>query len=291
MEQRTCSNAVHLRDPGLASRIFLHDIAQPASVRNKSKTAALLGSVLQRYGTIIEVKRTMRKILMAMLALFAGFAFTPLDETVAGMAEENFDAMQSMVMFEKTGLGKLGLSMHAFYLALGGYGKLLNEGKLGNPRYLSIVDFSQPSNNRRLYIIDMKDTCLSFHTWVSHGRNSGEKYATKFSNVQNSLMSSLGFFVTGNTYMGQHGLSLRLKGQEPGINDKAEQRGIVMHAADYVSQTVAQRQGFIGRSWGCPAVPTELNEPIIETIKEGSAFFIYHPGTQYQKYSRYARVK
>ena len=100
-----------------------------------------------------------------------------------------------------------------------------------------------------------------------------------------------GFFVTGNTYMGQHGLSLRLKGQEPGINDKAEQRGIVMHAADYVGEHVAQQQGFIGRSWGCPAVPTELNEPIIETIKEGSAFFIYHPGSQYQKYSRYARVK
>jgi len=233
----------------------------------------------------------MRKILIAMLALFAGFAFTSLDKSMANMAEENLEAMHSVVMFEKTGIGKLGLSMHAFYIALGGYGKLLQEGKLGNTRYLSIVDFSQPSNNRRLYIIDMKDTCLSFHTWVSHGRNSGEKFATRFSNVQNSLMSSLGFFVTGNTYMGQHGLSLRLQGQEPGINDKAEQRGIVMHAADYVSERVAQEQGFIGRSWGCPAVPTELNEPIIETIKEGSAFFIYHPGSQYQKYSRYARAK
>jgi hypothetical protein len=272
-------------------RIFAHDIGQPPALGNIWKEGAFYGMRNEAHGIIVEERNTMRKILMVLLALFAGFAFTPLDETVANMAEENLEAMQSMVMFEKTGLGKLGLSMHAFYLALGGYGKLLQEGKLSNPRYLSIVDFSQPSNNRRLYIIDMKDTCLSFHTWVSHGRNSGEKYATRFSNVQNSLMSSLGFFVTGNTYMGQHGLSLRLKGQEPGINDKAEQRGIVMHAADYVSETVAQRQGFVGRSWGCPAVPTELNEPIIETIKEGSAFFIYHPGSQYQKYSRYARVK
>jgi hypothetical protein len=291
MRQSKWSVWICVSDFGSNEHRFRYDIGQQPAQGNIWKEEAFYGMRNEAHGIIIEEKNTMRKILMAMMALFAGFAFTPLDETVAGLAEENLEAMQSMVMFEKTGLSKLGLSMHAFYLALGGYGKLLQEGKLSNPRYLSIVDFSQPSNNRRLYIIDMKDTCLSFHTWVSHGRNSGEKYATSFSNVQNSLMSSLGFFVTGNTYMGQHGLSLRLKGQEPGINDKAEQRGIVMHAADYVSETVAQRQGFVGRSWGCPAVPTELNEPIIETIKEGSAFFIYHPGSQYQKYSRYARVK
>jgi hypothetical protein len=228
----------------------------------------------------------MRKGLMMLGVFIAGVAFAPIKNTASELSEEQREAMTMVYMFDKIGLRNLGINMHAWFNAFKGYSRLKESGKLTNPRYLSIVDFSQPGGNRRLYILDMNDTCVSFNTYVSHGRNSGDRYATRFSNVENSLMSSLGFFLTGPTYHGQHGLSLRLLGLEKGINDKAEKRGIVMHAADYVSDKVVSNQGHVGRSWGCPAVPTELTEPIIETIKEGTAFFIYHPTAWYQKASK-----
>jgi hypothetical protein len=180
-------------------------------------------------------------------------------------------------LYEQLELAQAGLSREAFELGLKGMESLHNQGVLENESVLSIADFSLPSNQQRLFVIDLEQGSVLFQTYVAHGRNSGKAMATRFSNRANSFQSSLGFFVTGETYTGKHGLSLRLDGQEPGINDRALDRGIVMHSADYASANWAARQGFIGRSLGCPAIPEELHQSIISTIAHGSCFFIYAP--------------
>lgn len=184
-------------------------------------------------------------------------------------------------VYNQLELAKLGLSKEAFDYAMKGHEYLAANGQLQNEDILSIVDFSLPSNQKRLFIVDLKNSKLLFHTYVSHGRGSGGVMATNFSNQQDSHMSSLGFYVTGDTYNGKHGLSMRLLGQDKGFNDNANARDVVMHSASYVSEEVAKRQGCIGRSHGCPAVPEELNKPIIELIKGGSCLFIYSPDKQY----------
>lgn len=170
-----------------------------------------------------------------------------------------------------------GLSRQAFEYARQGWEKLKAEGKLLNESILSIIDFSQPSREKRLFIIDLENYRLLYHTHVAHGQNSGREWATQFSNRNSSHMSSPGFYLTRETYQGRHGLSLRLEGLERGINDQAYSRSIVVHGASYVSESMASRQGYIGRSHGCPAVPDELSTPIIQTIKNGTCLFIYHP--------------
>lgn len=229
----------------------------------------------------------MRKGLMILMLLSSWLAFTPEGKNTAVGLRNSEEARIAMRLFERSGLNKMGLSMHAWATAFSGYLKLKADGMLKNARYLSIVDFSKHGGTRRFYVVDMQDTCVVFNTYVSHGRNSGDQYATRFSNNENSLMSSLGFFITGPTYKGQHGLSLRLLGQERGFNDRAEQRGIVVHGADYVSEATVQHQGYVGRSWGCPALPQELTEPVINTIRDGSAFFIYHQNERYHNSSTF----
>ncbi len=176
---------------------------------------------------------------------------------------------------------RLGLSKQAFIEGLKGYNYLLSEGKLNNDNILSIVDFSLPSTQKRLFIIDLENHKLLFNTYVAHGRNSGKEYAKHFSNMPRSNMSSLGFYVTLNTYYGDNGLSLRLQGEEKGINDNAESRAIVIHPADYVSENTVKSLGYLGRSLGCPAIPKKVAEPIIQTIKEGSCFFVYCKNQKY----------
>ena len=182
-------------------------------------------------------------------------------------------------------LDSLGLSQEAFNYGLQGYMGLVSNGTVKN-NVLSIVDFSLPSTKKRLFIIDVTTGKLLFNTFVSHGRNSGKEMATEFSNDLNSFKSSLGFFVTGNTYKGEHGYSLRLEGMEAGINDNAYNRSIVMHAANYVNEKVIQMQGFLGRSLGCPAVPPSLHKAIINTIKDGSCLFLYSPDTTYLSHTK-----
>ena len=131
----------------------------------------------------------------------------------------------------------------------------------------------------------MDKKVVLLNTYVAHGRNSGDEFATFFGNQQNSFKSSLGFYVTGNTYKGAHGLSMRLKGVEKGINDGAEQRGIVIHGAPYVSEAFIKQCGRLGRSQGCPAVPQELCREIIGFIKDGSCFYMYYPDKDYLKRS------
>ena len=189
-------------------------------------------------------------------------------------------------VYENLNLKKLGLSQQAFDYAIKGYKVLLSAGKLKNEKILTIVDFSVPSSKKRLFVIDIKNSKILYNTYVSHGRNSGREMAAAFSNQPESFMSSPGFYVTRETYTGKHGYSLRLNGEEKGINDNALDRAIVMHSAAYVDESLIRSQGYIGRSLGCPAVPEKLHKGIIDNIKNGSCLFIYSPAKSYVSTSR-----
>jgi hypothetical protein len=169
-----------------------------------------------------------------------------------------------------------------FEYAYRGYINLKSANKLNNEReIISVCDFSLSSNVYRLWIIDLKKNKILFNTYVAHGQGSGEEYATAFSNIDNSHQSSLGFYVTGETYIGDHGLSLYLHGQDQKYNTAAYDRSIVLHGADYVSSDFIQGNQRLGRSWGCPAVAEELAPEIINTIKDGTCLFIYAPHKKY----------
>lgn len=181
---------------------------------------------------------------------------------------------------------KLNINSQAVTFAINGYNKLKEQGRLTNQRYLTIADFSKPSSEERLYIIDMEQQEMVLQTFVAHGRNSGTLFAKHFSNRNASNQSSLGFYITGKPYSGKHGKSLILQGIEPGINDQAKDRAIVLHGADYVSNNAIRQMGYLGRSLGCPAVPNHLVRNIIETIQGESCLFIYAPDQQYLRNSQ-----
>ena len=187
--------------------------------------------------------------------------------------------------FSEWALCNAGISEEAFGYAMKGYEYLHSNNRLANESVITIVDFSKPSTQKRLYVIDMKSGNIIFNTLVAHGRNSGHVYAADFSNKASSLESSPGFYVTGGTYNGKNGYSLRLAGCEKGFNDNAMNRGIVLHGADYVSETFIQQNGFLGRSHGCPAVPAPLSKKIIDNIKNGSCLFVYFPSKKYLQQS------
>ena len=191
----------------------------------------------------------------------------------------------SYLLYDSLQLNTLGLSEAAFDYAIKGYDYLRSLGKLNNDGILSIVDFSLPSGKKRLFVIDMQNCKVMFNTYVAHGRNSGKEYAREFSNNPESFKSSLGFYITKGTYIGEHGFSLKLEGEEKGINDNAFSRAIVIHCADYVNEGIARSQGYIGRSLGCPALPKKYATPIIKTIKDGSCFFMYSPNSRYLSHS------
>ncbi|WP_269685702.1 murein L,D-transpeptidase catalytic domain family protein [Flavobacterium lacustre] len=164
----------------------------------------------------------------------------------------------------------------SFIQALKGF-YLLKEKGLIKKNILTLVDFSLSSNLKRLWVIDLTTNTVLFQSLVAHGRNTGEEFANSFSNAQQSFKSSLGFYVTGEIYNGKHGMSLRLDGLEKGLNDNARIRGVVMHAANYVSNSFIKNNKRLGRSQGCPAIPEELSKDIINAIKNKSCLFIYHP--------------
>jgi hypothetical protein len=181
------------------------------------------------------------------------------------------------------------LDMNVLELALKGYYQLKAEHKLKNANVLTIIDFRKSSNEKRFFLIDMLNFKLIKKSLVAHGRNSGDEYAKTFSNEPSSYKSSLGFYVTGETYSGNHGLSLRIDGQEP-TNDKARERAVVIHAADYVCDNFINNNNRLGRSFGCPALPNDGYAQIVETIKNGSCLFLYYPETSYLKTSKYVNA-
>jgi hypothetical protein len=164
----------------------------------------------------------------------------------------------------------------SFTQALNGFYKLKEKGLI-HKNILTLIDFSLSSNLKRLWVIDLDSKTILFQSLVAHGRNTGEEFANSFSNKANSFKSSLGFYATGEVYNGKHGLSLRLDGLEKGINDNARNRGVVMHAADYVSATFIKNNTRLGRSQGCPAVSNNVSKAMISIIKDKSCLFIFHP--------------
>jgi len=151
------------------------------------------------------------------------------------------------------------------------------QGLLDGFRHLAVIDYSLPSTMPRLWVFDVAQGRLLFQELVAHGRNTGERLAERFSNVEGSKMSSLGLFQTAETYYGSNGYSLRLHGLDTGFNDNALARAIVMHGAPYVSEAIAERVGRIGRSWGCPALRQEVARTVIDTLKGGALIFAYYP--------------
>jgi len=185
-------------------------------------------------------------------------------------------------IYATVSLSETGLSRDIFDLAIKGLNRLDNDGKLNNPNIVTIVDYSQSSNKKRLYVIDIKNRKLLFNTFVAHGRNTGEEYAKSFSNDEGSYKSSLGFYITEQPVIGSHtGFSLQIDGVEKGFNDHAVQRAIIIHAAEYATENFIKKYGRLGRSYGCPSLPPEMNKPIIDAIKGGTCLFLYNPNKDY----------
>ncbi|HEY1024347.1 MAG TPA: murein L,D-transpeptidase catalytic domain family protein [Sphingobacteriaceae bacterium] len=180
-------------------------------------------------------------------------------------------------------LDQAGLDLEVFKKAVTGYYNLKNNGSLTPEKdILSIADFTLSSKAKRLWVVDLADQKLLFNTYVAHGRGSGNDMASAFSNVPNSHQSSLGFYIANETYFGKHGLSLKLDGMDQGFNSNARNRAIVVHGANYVSESSIRQLGRLGRSHGCPAVPMELTRPIINTIKGKTVLFINGQQTKYE---------
>lgn len=198
-------------------------------------------------------------------------------------AEELLSTIEntSLSLYKKCQLELSGLNPEVFKQALTGYLNFKSTGKITSS-ILSIADFSLPSKLPRLWIIDLESGELLMHTYVAHGRGSGLKEAMTFSDITNSNQSSLGFYLTGETYQGKHGRSLRLDGMDKGFNSNARSRGIVVHGASYVGEKILSIQDRMGVSQGCPAVDNELSDEIITLIKDRSTFYVYGNSGEYK---------
>lgn len=215
-----------------------------------------------------------RYFLLLCLFFIPGLSFFADTETAHSTCisvESPLDKKNWQALYQEMQLDSI-IEPDAFEQAVTGYYKIKNKKR----EILTLIDFSKASTEKRLFVFDMKNHKLLFSSLVAHGRNSGGNYATSFSNRNGSYMSSLGFYLTQETYQGSNGYSLRLDGLEKGINNNARQRAIVVHGAAYANPTVT-KSGRLGRSFGCPALPQALARPIIDTIKGGSVMFIYAP--------------
>lgn len=206
-----------------------------------------------------------------------------LKDTAAQLSNQISFSNYVNTLYEQTNLKAAGLALPVFEKAVTGFMNMKNQHRLSEAKnVVTIVDFSKPSTSKRMWIVDLKSKTLLLNTYVAHGQGSGENMATEFSNVAESHQSSLGFYIAGETYFGKHGLSLKLDGQDKGINDLARERAIVVHGASYVSEDFIKNTGRLGRSFGCPAVSEALNAKIIDLIKDKTCFFINGNSDKYQ---------
>lgn len=207
---------------------------------------------------------------LVVIFLVGGFSsFTPgLDGEKD--SDHEIEATNARTCYENCNLeGKL--DFHVFVNAL----ESLDEMEFRNEDIVSIIDFSKPSTDKRLFVLDLKNQKLVYHTYVAHGKNTGANVASSFSNRKGSNQSSLGLYRTAESYQGKHGYSLRLDGLEKGFNDNARSRAVVIHSAWYVSEDFIKKHGRLGRSFGCPALPVDVSKEIIDLIKGGSCLYIY----------------
>lgn len=199
--------------------------------------------------------------------------------------EGDFADSKNLFSAYYTSLNDTSLNSEAFAYGFFGYTLLSESPLVKKTHLLTIIDYSLPSNANRFFVIDLSRKEIVFKTLVAHGRNSGDIFANRFSNRIQSHQSSLGFFITGNTYAGGQGYSLVMNGVDTGFNDNAFKRAIVIHGADYVSDNYIRRYGRLGRSFGCPALPLNMNKQVIDFIKDGSVVFCYFPDSSYIKQS------
>ncbi len=227
----------------------------------------------------------MRKHFWWILCVFLVFAvsfisWTPINVKSSTINKTNSSAKEvfeqyASTVYQTAKLQQAGLDIAVFEKALTGYINLKQANKLPqNSSVITVVDFNKSSREKRMWIIDMLNNQLLLNTWVAHGQGSGDDMASQFSNNNESHQSSLGFYVTDDVYMGKHGRSLRLNGMDEGFNNAALARGIVVHAADYVSQGTINQLGRLGRSFGCPAVSPDVIGQVINTIKGKTMLFI-----------------
>lgn len=211
-----------------------------------------------------------------LIVLTAALAFTAAPEARAD-ARTGCDSKPSEALVTALVKESRGMRPEVLRMALNASGCATKRGLVKRPEILTVIDYSLPSDQPRLWVFNVASRKLLFRELVAHGKNSGDNLTKHFSNVNGSLATSLGLFVTAGTYMGSNGYSLRMKGLEPGVNDKAWERAIVMHGASYVNYAVTRALGRLGRSWGCPAVRTEVARKMIDTVKGGSPIFAYYP--------------
>ena len=187
--------------------------------------------------------------------------------------------------FDSTGIGNI--ETDVFEMALNAASCAVQSGAVNAPETLTVIDYSKPSSERRLWVFDLKAKELVYEELVAHGQGSGANMATQFSNEDESHQTSLGLFVTRDTYVGKNGYSLRLDGLDRGVNDRARDRAIVMHGAPYVSEQFVKANGRLGRSWGCPAISAAVAKQMIDRVKGGGLLFAYYPDAQLLKTSKY----
>lgn len=187
--------------------------------------------------------------------------------------------------FDPTAIG--GIETDVFEMALDAASCAVRSGVVGAPETLTVIDYSKPSTERRLWVFDLKAKELVYEELVAHGQGSGANVAKQFSNDNESHQTSLGLFVTQDTYVGKNGYSLRLDGLDRGVNDRARERAIVMHGAPYVSEAFAKANGRLGRSWGCPAISAAVARRMIDRVKGGGLVFAYYPDADWIKTSKY----
>ena len=246
-------------------------------------------SIVQRKRTANRrTQRVARRVLPFLASLFLATPMAgPVTKSMAGTAPKEvrlpsvaatpaalFD-QQLRATYAALGAEQEGLHFETFAKAMTGYLNLRQAGKLAEDKQLlTVVDFDLPSTQKRLWVLDLAKQEILFHTLVAHGHNSGENEANSFSNTDQSNMSSLGFYATGSEYQGKHGRSLKLRGLDEGFNTNAESRSVVMHGADYVSEAFIKQNGRLGRSLGCPALPMELKDQIIDLVNGGTCLFL-----------------
>lgn len=212
-----------------------------------------------------------------------GLMANPLKKSPATFTLSKTELFEAEVsnLYCEANLEESGLHREVFEYAYKGYLRLLEQHRISKSNIITICDFSQSSRHKRLYVVDLETRKVLINTYVAHGRRSGGEFANSFSNKWSSHKSSLGFYVTEMTYTGKHGYAMKIHGLEKGFNDKADRRNIVIHGSKYVGDGFLQTNKFNGRSFGCPAVPNEDVKEVIEDMKGGSCFFIYHPTKKY----------
>ena len=250
-------------------------------MHNSFSVVTRVSAVCLVLGTVVCAVPTFAASRGPLATRAAAVAAAPRPVEVAQSTSSAFDAAS----WSAAELG--GVQPDVFALALEAASHAVARGDAAPPQTLTVIDFSKPSTDKRLWVYDLRTHALVFHEYVAHGRGSGENLPTMFSNAPESNRSSLGLFRTGEAYIGKHGLSLRLDGLEPGINDRARERAIVIHGADYVNPASAQAQGRLGRSLGCPAVRPEIATPLIQAVKDGGLLFAYYPEQSWLEGSTY----